>query len=623
MRQRYAETSSGFIASFELIGEQLGGAPSSEDLMTSLRRELHRVHGTAGSLGFHEAGRMAGGMEGLARRWHADPALDTSRRSSIVLNFARALRGAISVADDDSSQRQLVLIGLPDRVADGLVAEGMLRGFAVERSTTEAEVASPRGQRPWGVIAMDDTASLDDVAALRDAPRLFLRRESGSPARQPTSAKVLDAETTPARIIDALGMVAAEGGAKEKCTVLLVDDDPMMLLLVRALAEDEGLDVETAASGAAFRDALERIEPALVVLDIELPDASGVDLLRELRAYDQHAHIPVLMLSGRSDGDARTAAFEAGASDYMLKPIVPAELQRRIAKLMDERRERFSATGLHAATGLPLPERMLQEIGVLLTARAGAALSVCVVRPAAHPYHPEELAAWDAESTRLVRAMKEAGGLAGRAEGPGLTLALPQNPAESETLLRALCVDVRPGERLWHAGIAGTSSVVGESARGLLTAAADAYVVARDANDAVRIWDAADVDIAPDVIVVEDDPSLTDMLEFALGAKGLSYRSYANGPDALDALLKLRPNDRSPIVLLDIDLPGMDGHSLHERIRIERPGVYQIVFLSLHTSEVDQLRALQGGALDYLTKPISLRVLMAKLAVWRERMRRP
>ena len=74
-------------------------------------------------------------------------------------------------------------------------------------------------------------------------------------------------------------------------------------------------------------------------------------------------------------------------------------------------------------------------------------------------------------------------------------------------------------------------------------------------------------------------------------------------------------------MLLDIDLPGMDGHSLHERLRLERPGTFQVVFISLHTSEADQLRALQGGALDYLTKPLSLRILMAKLAVWRERTR--
>ena len=121
--------------------------------------------------------------------------------------------------------------------------------------------------------------------------------------------------------------------------------------------------------------------------------------------------------------------------------------------------------------------------------------------------------------------------------------------------------------------------------------------------------------------MVEDDTALAEMLAFALNAKGLSHRTYSSGPEGLAALLRLRVYDRPPIVLLDIDLPGMDGHSLHERLRLERPGTFQVVFMSLHNSEADQLRALQGGALDYLPKPISLRILMAKLAVWRERTR--
>ena len=81
----------------------------------------------------------------------------------------------------------------------------------------------------------------------------------------------------------------------------------------------------------------------------------------------------------------------------------------------------------------------------------------------------------------------------------------------------------------------------------------------------------------------------------------------------------MRIRGHRPIVLLDVDLPGLDGHSLHERLRVERPGQYDVVFLSVRGAEADQLRALQAGALDYLSKPVSLRVLLAKLASWRAR----
>ena len=222
---------------------------------------------------------------------------------------------------------------------------------------------------------------------------------------------------------------------------------------------------------------------------------------------------------------------------------------------------------------------------------------------------------------RIAREVRDTGGCAGLMDEPGLALALPLAPRDAESMLRALADNVMPGASAWHSGIVGANAIATGTPRALLSVAADAYLAARDAGVPVRIWDPSDADIAPDVIVVEDDDALAEMLAFALNARGLTHRTYSNGPEGLAALLRLRVHDRPPIVLLDVDLPGMDGHSLHERLRMERPGTFQVVFISLHTSEADQLRALQGGALDYLSKPVSLRVLMAKLAMWRERTR--
>ena len=130
-------------------------------------------------------------------------------------------------------------------------------------------------------------------------------------------------------------------------------------------------------------------------------------------------------------------------------------------------------------------------------------------------------------------------------------------------------------------------------------------------------WDTTDAGIAPDVVVVEDDPALADLVGYALSNRGLTHQLFRTGPDALAGLLALRVRGRRPVVLMDVDLPGLDGFSLFERIRVERPGVFRVVFISVHASEGDQLRALRAGALDYIPKPVSLRVLMAKIAVWR------
>ncbi len=127
---------------------------------------------------------------------------------------------------------------------------------------------------------------------------------------------------------------------------------------------------------------------------------------------------------------------------------------------------------------------------------------------------------------------------------------------------------------------------------------------------------AGDPDV-PEVVVVDDDDALADMLAFGLDAAGVTHRRYPTGTEALDALLALPRADRRPVVLLDVDLPGIDGHSLHERLSADRPGAFGIVFMTSHAGEGEQLRAFHVGALDYLVKPVNLRVLLAKVPVWR------
>ena len=141
--------------------------------------------------------------------------------------------------------------------------------------------------------------------------------------------------------------------------------------------------------------------------------------------------------------------------------------------------------------------------------------------------------------------------------------------------------------------------------------------MARDEQHLVHRWQNTDVGVAPDLIIVEDDPALADLIGYALATRGLTFVRYENGPDAMQGLLGMRTYRRQPIVLMDIDLPGLDGFSLFERIQLERPGSFKVVFMSVRATEADQLRALRAGAIDYLPKPLSLRVLLAKIAVWR------
>jgi CheY-like chemotaxis protein len=119
-----------------------------------------------------------------------------------------------------------------------------------------------------------------------------------------------------------------------------------------------------------------------------------------------------------------------------------------------------------------------------------------------------------------------------------------------------------------------------------------------------------------EVIVVEDDPALLELLEYGLRSRGYRYSVFRNGGEALKALLALEVRDTQPLLLLDVDLPALDGYSIFESLQRERPGVYRTVFTTVHGNEEEQLRGLEAGALDYLVKPISLRVALEKIRHW-------
>jgi CheY-like chemotaxis protein/HPt (histidine-containing phosphotransfer) domain-containing protein len=120
----------------------------------------------------------------------------------------------------------------------------------------------------------------------------------------------------------------------------------------------------------------------------------------------------------------------------------------------------------------------------------------------------------------------------------------------------------------------------------------------------------------PEVIVVEDDAALADLLTFGLEARGYRFVHYRNGRDALDHLRALDTHGTVPLLLLDVDLPALDGYSIFEALQKDCPGKFMVVFTTVHGSEAEQLRGLEAGAIDYMVKPMSLRVALEKIRRW-------
>jgi two-component system phosphate regulon response regulator PhoB len=116
--------------------------------------------------------------------------------------------------------------------------------------------------------------------------------------------------------------------------ILVIDDEPDLLELVRINLDQAGYTVETAHSGRDAIESLRRSRPDLIVLDLMLPDVSGTEICRRVRSDAKLAQIPIIMLTAKANEVDRVVGFELGADDYVTKPFSPRELCLRVAAIL-------------------------------------------------------------------------------------------------------------------------------------------------------------------------------------------------------------------------------------------------------------------------------------------------
>src|SRR4051794_35174285 len=166
-------------------------------------------------------------------------------------------------------------------------------------------------------------------------------------------------------------------------TILVVDDDPLCAKLLTALFETDH-HVHVAANGAEALALVEAVNPDIILLDVMMPVKNGYEVCRELKQRAATAEIPVIFITARSDFEAELVGLEAGAGDYIGKPINPAVVTRRVRTHLQLKKAR-DALGVLAntdpLTGLGNRRMGLDRIESLLAQRrrTGEAVAVLLI----------------------------------------------------------------------------------------------------------------------------------------------------------------------------------------------------------------------------------------------------
>jgi len=164
--------------------------------------------------------------------------------------------------------------------------------------------------------------------------------------------------------------------------LLLIDDDQELCELLVSWLAQEGFVAHACHDGQSARAALTEHQPSAVVLDVMLPDGSGLELLKQLRS--EYPELPVLMLSGRGEPLDRILGLELGADDYLAKPCDPRELTARLRAVLRRSQPASTPSQLELGDLSYSPARGVANVGeheVTLTLSEGRILEALLGQP--------------------------------------------------------------------------------------------------------------------------------------------------------------------------------------------------------------------------------------------------
>ena len=143
-------------------------------------------------------------------------------------------------------------------------------------------------------------------------------------------------------------------------TIVVVEDDPDLLEVLKESLAREGYQVKTANNGIDGLKLIKATAPALVCLDVMMPGMDGIEVCRELRADKSLRGLPIMMLTAKGDESDVVLGLGVGADDYVTKPARPKELIARVRALLRRPRPEAEAEELIAVGGLEIDEARFQ-----------------------------------------------------------------------------------------------------------------------------------------------------------------------------------------------------------------------------------------------------------------------
>ena len=337
------------VAVFDRAIAQIQTRTLEEELRREAQAQAHKLVGSLGTLGLPQGSEVARKLEHLFK---AQNVLKPGNAQKIeefldLLKqiFDRPPEPESEVVAEVSQQRRILIVDDDILQSDRLKIAASGSGFEIEVANSPQAARIAISQQPPDAILLDLSFSrtqengLTLLAELRtEKPDIPVMVFSGhnqlsdriEVARLGASG-FLHKSLPPADILKAVAQLLDRTGPAE-AKVMVVDDDVHLLAALKMILQPWGLQVTTLDEPEKFWEVLETTCPDLLILDVEMPGYSGIELCLAVRNDLRWSKLPVLFLTAHSESETVRQMFVAGADDYVNKPIVEPEL---IARLMN------------------------------------------------------------------------------------------------------------------------------------------------------------------------------------------------------------------------------------------------------------------------------------------------
>ncbi len=389
--------------------------------------------------------------------------------------------------------------------------------------------------------------------------------------------------------------------------ILLVEDDPAFAMILRDLVHEMGFQCVAAASANDGLTAAKQYLPSAILLDVNLPDHSGLGVLDALKRDPRTRHIPVHMISV---SDYKREAMELGAVGYALKPAKREELVEALRRL--EAKFSQSVRRLLIVEDDPRQRESVRQLlsngDVQITAVASAGEALNHLKATTFDCMVVDLNLPDLSGYDLLEKMSQQEDVA---FPPVIIYTGRALDREEEQRLRRysksiIIKDARSPERLLDEVTLFLHQVEAK----LPPEHQQMLKTARDRESALE---------GRRVLIVEDDVRNVFALSSVLEPKGITVTIARNGREALDVLASSSQQaaTRMDLVLMDIMMPEMDGLTAMREIR--KRGEWKnlpIIALTAKAMADDHDKSLAAGANDYIAKPLDVEKLLSLVRVW-------